>query len=132
MAKAEYAKTNPDVKINIVEYAQADIIQKLNTGLNSGTTKGLPNIVLIEDYRSQSFLQSYKDSFYDLSSSIKGTDFADYKSGPTSLDGKQYGVPLTPALPASISEPTIWSRQATSWPICRISTGSNILKSAKL
>lgn len=94
VAKAEYAKTNPDVKINIVEYAQADIIQKLNTGLNSGTTKGLPNIVLIEDYRSQSFLQSYKDSFYDLSGSIKGSDFADYKSGPTSLDGKQYGIPF--------------------------------------
>lgn len=94
VAKKEYAKTNPDVKVNIVEYAQNDIIQKLNTGLNSGTTKGLPNIVLIEDYRSQSFLQSYKDSFYDLSSSIKGSDFADYKSGPTSLDGKQYGVPF--------------------------------------
>ncbi|ASA20844.1 ABC transporter substrate-binding protein [Paenibacillus donghaensis] len=94
VAKAEYAKTNPDVKINIVEYAQNDIIQKLNTGLNSGTTKGLPNIVLIEDYRAQGFLQSYKDSFMDLSGSIKGTDFADYKSGPTSLDGKQYGVPF--------------------------------------
>ncbi|WP_379153490.1 ABC transporter substrate-binding protein [Paenibacillus sp. sgz5001063] len=93
-AKAEYAKTNPDVKINIVEYAQSDIIQKLNTGLNSGTTKGLPNIVLIEDYRSQSFLQAYKDSFFDLSSYIKGSDFADYKSGPTSLDGKQYGIPF--------------------------------------
>ncbi|MRN52636.1 ABC transporter substrate-binding protein [Paenibacillus monticola] len=94
VAKAKYAAANPDVKINIVEYAQSDIIQKLNTGLNSGTTKGLPNVVLIEDYRAQGFLQSYKDSFYDLSSSIKGADFADYKSGPTSLDGKQYGVPF--------------------------------------
>jgi lactose/L-arabinose transport system substrate-binding protein len=94
VAKQEYAAANPDVKINIVEYAQDDIIQKLNTGLNSGTTKGLPNIVLIEDYRAQGFLQSYKDSFYDLSSYIKGSDFVDYKSGPTSLDGKQYGVPF--------------------------------------
>ncbi|GGF71465.1 ABC transporter substrate-binding protein [Paenibacillus albidus] len=94
VAKAQYTAANPDVKINIVEYAQNDIIQKLNTGLNSGTTKGLPNIVLIEDYRSQGFLQSYKDSFYDLSNSIKGADFADYKSGPTSLDGKQYGIPF--------------------------------------
>lgn len=93
-AKKTYAAINPDVKVNIIEYAQSDIIQKLNTGLNSGTTKGLPNIVLIEDYRAQGFLQSYKDSFYDLSNSIKGTDFADYKSGPTSLDGKQYGIPF--------------------------------------
>ncbi|MBW4083088.1 ABC transporter substrate-binding protein [Paenibacillus sp. S150] len=94
VARDEYAKTRPEVKVNIVEYAQNDIIQKMNTGLNSGTTKGLPNIVLIEDYRSQGFLQSYKDSFYDLSSYIQGSDFADYKSGPTSLDGKQYGVPF--------------------------------------
>lgn len=94
VAKEAYAATNPDVKVNVIEYAQGDIIQKLNTGLNSGTTKGLPNIVLIEDYRAQGFLQSYKDSFFDLSNSIKGSDFADYKSGPTSLEGKQYGIPF--------------------------------------
>ncbi|MFD1954517.1 ABC transporter substrate-binding protein [Paenibacillus thailandensis] len=94
MAKEAYAAKNPDVTVNIVEYAQADIIQKLNTGLNSGTTKGLPNIVLIEDYRAQSFLQAYPDSFYDMSGSIKASDFADYKIGPTSVNGKQYGVPF--------------------------------------
>lgn len=94
IAKEAYNAKNPDVKINIVEFAQADIIQKLNTGLNSGTTKGLPNIVLIEDYRAQGFLQSYTDSFVDLSGKIKPEDFADYKIGPTSLDGKQYGVPF--------------------------------------
>ncbi|WP_040949541.1 ABC transporter substrate-binding protein [Gorillibacterium massiliense] len=93
-AKEAYAKINPDVKVNIVEYAQNDIVQKLNTGFNSGTTKGLPNIVLIEDYRSQGFLQAYPDSFYDLSNSIKASDFAEYKLGATSLNGKQYGVPF--------------------------------------
>ncbi|WP_068782491.1 ABC transporter substrate-binding protein [Paenibacillus sp. GM2] len=94
IAKEAYNAKHPDVKVNIVEYAQADIIQKLNTGLNSGTTKGLPNIVLIEDYRAQGFLQSYPDSFVDLSGKIKAEDFADYKIGPTSLNGKQYGVPF--------------------------------------
>lgn len=94
LAVDSYAKVNPDQKIDVVEYAQDDIIQKLNTGLNSGTTNGLPNIVLIEDYRAQSFLKAYPDAFYDLSSSIKADDFAEYKIGPTSLDGKQYGVPF--------------------------------------
>lgn len=94
LAKEAYAAKNPDVTINIVEYAQDDIIQKLNTGLNSGTTKGLPDIVLIEDYRAQGFLQAYPDSFYDMSSSINASDFADYKIGPTSYNGKQYGVPF--------------------------------------
>lgn len=93
-AKEVYNKTNPDVKINIVEYAQPDTIQKLNTGLNSGTSTGLPNIVLIEDYRAQNFLSAYPDAFYDLSGSIKPADFAEYKLGPTSFDGKQYGVPF--------------------------------------
>lgn len=94
LAKEAYEKTNSNVKINVVENAQADIVQKLNTGLNSGSTKGLPNIVLIEDYRAQSFLQAYPDSFYELTDLIKAADFADYKIGPTSVDGKQYGVPF--------------------------------------
>lgn len=94
LAQEAYAKDHPDVKINIIEYAQDDIIQKLNTGLNSGTTTGLPNVVLIEDYRAQSFLKTYPDSFQDLSASIKASDFADYKIGPTSLNGKQYGLPF--------------------------------------
>ncbi|UUZ79880.1 extracellular solute-binding protein [Paenibacillus sp. P26] len=94
LAEEAYVKDHPDVKINIVEYAQDDIIQKLNTGLNSGTTSGLPNVVLIEDYRAQSFLKAYPDSFQDLSSSIKASDFADYKIGSTSLNGKQYGLPF--------------------------------------
>lgn len=94
LAKEAYATEKPDAKIDLVEYAQADIIQKLNTGLNSGTTSGLPNIVLIEDYRAQSFLKAYPDAFYDMSSLIKPENFAEYKIAPTSLNGKQYGVPF--------------------------------------
>lgn len=94
LAKEAYVKNHPDAKINVVEYAQDDIIQKLNTGLNSGTASGLPNIVLIEDYRAQSFLQTYPDAFQDLGDAIKPSDFADYKLGPTSFNGKQYGVPF--------------------------------------
>jgi lactose/L-arabinose transport system substrate-binding protein len=94
MAKEGYQSENPDAKVNIVENAQNDIIQKLNTSLSSGTTKGLPNIVLIEDYRAQSFLQAYPDSFEELTGSFKADDFASYKIAPTSLDGKNYGLPF--------------------------------------
>ena len=93
-AKTVYAEKNADLTVNLVENAQADIIQKLNAGLNSGTTKSLPNIVLIEDYRAQSFLQAYPDAFFALDEYINASDFADYKVGPTSYDGKQYGVPF--------------------------------------
>ena len=50
-AKAIYQKENTGVEVQIVEMAQDDIVQKLNTNLSSNTTEGLPNIVLIEDYR---------------------------------------------------------------------------------
>lgn len=93
-AKELYADKNADVTINIVENAQADIIQKLNAGFNSGTTKSLPTIVLIEDYRAQSFLQAYPNSFYPLDEYINASDFADYKIATTSYEGKQYGVPF--------------------------------------
>ncbi|GGG61460.1 ABC transporter substrate-binding protein [Paenibacillus radicis (ex Gao et al. 2016)] len=94
LAKEDYAAKDSKLTVDIIENAQNDIVQKLNTGMSSGTTKGLPNIVLIEDYRAQSFLQAYPDMFFDLSSYFKAEDFADYKLGPTSVDGKHYGLPF--------------------------------------
>ncbi|MED4224770.1 ABC transporter substrate-binding protein [Neobacillus cucumis] len=94
LAKDAYKSVNPDVDIQVIENAQDDIIQKLNTSLSSGTTKGLPNIVLIEDYRAQSFLQAYPDMFYDLTGKFNAKDFAQYKIAPTSVDGKNYGLPF--------------------------------------
>lgn len=94
LAKETYASEDSELKINIIENAQDDIIQKLNTSLSSGTTKGLPTIVLIEDYRAQGFLQAYPDMFHELTGSFKAEDFADYKIAPTSLDGKNYGLPF--------------------------------------
>ncbi|TWT24239.1 ABC transporter substrate-binding protein [Planomicrobium sp. CPCC 101110] len=81
-------------EVEVIENAQDDIIQKLNTGLSSGTTKGMPNIVLIEDYRAQSFLQAYPDAFHPLTDVINSDDFAEYKIATTSFDGKQYGLPF--------------------------------------
>ena len=98
IAALEIAEENYDgeeeFELEIIENAQPDIIQKLNTGLSSGTTKGLPNIVLIEDYRAQSFLQAYPDAFYPLDDYFNTEDFAEYKIAPTGFDGNQYGLPF--------------------------------------
>lgn len=96
IAALEHAKEayDGDVDVEVIENAQEDIIQKLNTGLSSGSTKGMPNIVLIEDYRAQSFLQSYPDAFYPLTDVINTDEFADYKIATTSFDGEQYGLPF--------------------------------------
>ncbi|MBS4197740.1 ABC transporter substrate-binding protein [Lederbergia citri] len=83
-----------EINLNIIENAQPDIVSKLNTGLSSGTMKGMPNLVLIEDYRAQSFLKAYPDAFYDLSEYINKDDFAPYKIESASLDGKLYGLPF--------------------------------------
>jgi len=93
-AKAIYEKNHKGVDVQIVEMAQNDIVQKLNTNLSSNTTTGLPNIVLIEDYRSQNFLTSYPDAFKDMSSKVKTEDFMDYKLKSDSANGKLYGVPF--------------------------------------
>lgn len=91
---AEAYDGDEDIDLNIIENAQDDIIQKLNTGLGSGANTGLPNIVLIEDYRAQSFLESYPDAFYPMDDYIDTNDFAEYKMATTQYDGKQYGVPF--------------------------------------
>ncbi len=89
-----YQKENPDVEINVVTMAQDDIVAKLNTALSSGTYEGLPDVVLIEDYRIQGYLNAYPDEFADLSSVVTADEFASYKTGVCQIDGKMYGVPF--------------------------------------
>jgi lactose/L-arabinose transport system substrate-binding protein len=94
IAKDVYKDVDAELEVEVIENAQDDIIQKLNTALSSGTTKGLPNIALIEDYRAQSFLQAFPDAFYEISDVFDEGDFAEYKIAPTSFDGKNYGLPF--------------------------------------
>ncbi|WP_062051820.1 ABC transporter substrate-binding protein [Bacillus sp. JCM 19034] len=94
IAQEHYQSINPNIEFEVIENAQDDIVQRLNTSLSSGTTRGLPNIVLIEDYRAQSFLNAYPDSFHPITGSFNAEDFAPYKLAPTSYDGENYGLPF--------------------------------------
>ena len=93
-AKARYIKDNPNVQIDVVEMAKADVEQKLQTNLASGVTDGLPDIVLIEDYNAQKYLSAYPNSFTDLTNKIDYTKFANYKVSLMTLNGKVYGIPF--------------------------------------
>lgn len=93
-AKEIYAEKNPDMEVEVVTMSQDDIVAKLNTSLSSGSYDGLPDIVLIEDYRIQGYLGAYQDEFSDLSDIASAEDFAEYKTGVNSVDGKMYGVPF--------------------------------------
>lgn len=83
-----------DAKVEVVNMNQDDIVQKLNTILSSGSTDGLPNIVLIEDYRIQGYLKSYPKAFADLSKIVDPDKFASYKLAVNTIDGKNYGLPF--------------------------------------
>ncbi|HAX72094.1 MAG TPA: ABC transporter substrate-binding protein [Firmicutes bacterium] len=89
-----YEADHPDVKIEIIDYAKADVETKLLTGLSTGSTKNLPDIVLMEDYGAQKYLNSYPGMFEDLTGKINQDDFAQYKIVPFTVDGKLYGVPF--------------------------------------
>lgn len=94
LAEETYQKENKDFKLNVIENAQDDIVQKLNTGLSSGNMKGLPNLVLIEDYRAKSFLDAFPDAFFPLTDFITASDFIPYKIEATSTDNVNYAIPF--------------------------------------
>jgi lactose/L-arabinose transport system substrate-binding protein len=93
-AKARYSAMYSNVTFEIVDMAKADVEQKLLINLSSGATDSLPDIVLIEDYNAQKYLEAYPTSFADLSSSIDHTKFAPYKVQLMTVGGKVYGVPF--------------------------------------
>lgn len=100
-AKAIYQAENPDVEINVVTMAQNDIVAKLNMSLSSGAYDGLPDIVLVEDYKIQGYLTSYEEEFADLSDLVKEEDFAAFKSEICQFNGKMYGVPFDSGVAAT-------------------------------
>jgi lactose/L-arabinose transport system substrate-binding protein len=93
-AGSRYTKTHPDVTFNVVDFAKADVEQKLQTGLSSGAGGGLPDIVLIEDYGAQKYLQSFPGAFAPMSDKVDYSGFAPYKVQLMTVDGKVYGMPF--------------------------------------
>ena len=94
-AGAIYAKTHPDVSLNVIDTtSQDDVRTKLQAQFLSGSTDGLPDIVLIEDDVAQKYLQAFPGAFEPLSDSIDMTKFAQYKVGAATYDGKSYSLPF--------------------------------------
>lgn len=102
MAAERYQAKHPDVTIKVESLAQADIVQKLNASLGANNVRGLPDIVLIEDYRVQNFLVGYPDFLKEVGDKIdtKGT-FVDYKVAASSSKGKSYGIPFDSGVTAT-------------------------------
>ena len=93
-AIARYTAGHPDVNITVVDFAKADLEQKLQTQLASGQTEGLPDIVLIEDYGAQKYLLSFPGAFEPLTDKIDYSKFAPYKVSLASVDGQTYSLPF--------------------------------------
>ncbi len=93
-AEARYEANNENVDIDVIEMAKGDLEQLLHTNLAAGVSDALPDIVLIEDYNAQKYLQTYKGAFADLTSSFNYDDFTDYKVEFMKLDNGVYGVPF--------------------------------------
>ncbi|WP_268904463.1 extracellular solute-binding protein [Devosia aurantiaca] len=75
-----YKADHPDTTVTVVDFAKADLEQKLQAQLASGTIDGLPDIVLIEDYGAQKYLQSFPNAFEPLTDKIDYSGFAPTRS----------------------------------------------------
>ncbi len=93
-AIARYKAINPDVNITVVDFAKADLEQKLQTQLASGQMEGLPDIVLIEDYGAQKYLLSFPGAFEPLNDKIDYTQFAPYKVSLASVGDQTFSLPF--------------------------------------
>jgi lactose/L-arabinose transport system substrate-binding protein len=93
-AMDSYSKAHPDVTLNVVDFDKGALEQKLQTQLAAGNTDGLPDIVLIEDYGAQKYLQSFPGAFEPLTDKIDYSQFAPYKVALATVDGQTYSLPF--------------------------------------
>lgn len=90
-----YGETNPDANINVdvVSLSKEDVYVKLQTALAGGGA-GLPDIVLLEDYVSGKYLNTFPGSFADLTDKFDYSQFLSFKVDAVSQDGKTYALPF--------------------------------------
>lgn len=90
-----YSETNPDANINVdvVSLSKEDVYVKLQTALAGGGS-GLPDIVLLEDYVSGKYLNTFPGSFADLTDKFDYSQFLSFKVDAVSQEGKTYALPF--------------------------------------
>lgn len=91
-AAKTYTAEHPNVEIQIMDVADSE--QKLHIGFSSGSSEGLPDILLNQDYTIEKFLDEYPGEFVDLTNEFDYSQFAEYKVDLMTVDGKTYGVPF--------------------------------------
>ncbi len=93
-AITSYQKEHPQAKFTTVTMSQEEVVAKLGSALLTGSTKTLPDIVLVEDYRIQQFLQNYEQEFVNLNEIASPSEFAGCKTGVNQIGDKMYGIPF--------------------------------------
>lgn len=89
-----YKADHPEFNLTFNAFSREEVEQKLQTQLASGTTDGLPDIVLIEDYSAQKFLLSFPGAFEPLTDAFDYSQFADYKVALATVGSDTYSVPF--------------------------------------
>ncbi len=130
-AGERYAKSHPDFKLNVVDFAKVDVEQKLQTGLASGVTDGMPDIVLIEDYGAQKYLQSFPGAFAPMTDKVDYKAFAPYKVELATLDGQTYSMPFDSGVTGLYYRKDYIEAAGYKRRTCRTSPGTSISRSAR-
>lgn len=94
MAAEEYEKTHADIRITVISKERSEITAELANDFAAEAYSGIPDIVLIEDYQSQSLLNRYESEFYAFHETIDFAQYPDYKVSVSSVNDKHYGIPF--------------------------------------
>ncbi|WP_010257457.1 ABC transporter substrate-binding protein [Treponema primitia] len=89
-----YKASHPNVTVNVVETAWADLQQKLLTALSANQTSSLPDIVLMQDNAIQKNVTTYPKGFLPVNGKVDVSQFAQYKVDVATINGQSYGVPF--------------------------------------
>lgn len=92
-AAAVYNRAHPGTTIAIVDIPD-NMEGRIETGLQIGGV-GLPDIVLLQDYMIERFIEDNPNAFVDLKAAgVDYSKFAQYKVGPMTFGDKIYGIPF--------------------------------------
>lgn len=93
-AAASYQKRYPGSSFEMVLMTQEEMEARLKSVMLTGSRRLLLDLVLMEDYRIQYFLQNYEKEFMPLGDLVDLSEYAPCKTGVNQIGGVVYGVPF--------------------------------------
>ncbi|MCK0526691.1 hypothetical protein [Anaerobiospirillum sp. NML120449] len=89
-----YRVNHPGTTFTIEYHEKGEVLDLIHKAFTTSNYSSMADIILMEDYSSRNLVVNYPGLLKDLTADIDPSNYVDYKTAVTTVQGKTYGIPF--------------------------------------